>query len=167
MALTQLRLWPAWSSWHKDDDFRNLRWALAYRDAPWKALTERTAVHGHIRPATLWGHWLGAHLGDGAWWEFHAVHVVLCTGVVLGVFALGLRCFGWKEGTLAARALLLLPAMGELPWWNAWMNSAGEVTFGLLALAWMHRQPALGRWPGGPLILCALAGLFKEPGWVI
>ena len=41
-AVTQLRLWPAWSGWHKDDDFRNLRWALAYRDTPWKALTELT-----------------------------------------------------------------------------------------------------------------------------
>lgn len=167
VALAQLRFWPAWSGWHKDDDFRNLRWALAFRDAPWKALTERTAVHGHIRPATLWGHWLGAHLGDGSWWGIHSVHVLLCTGVVLGTFALGAGWWGRKEGTLAALTLLLLPALGELPWWNAWMNSAGEVTFGLFSLAWLHHQLARGRWPWGPLLLCMVAGLFKEPGWVL
>lgn len=166
-AVTQLRLWPAWSGWHKDDDFRNLRWALAYRDTPWKALTELTPVHEHIRPATLWGHWLGAQLGDGSWAGIHAVHVVLCTGTVLGLFFLTERIFGWKEGLLAATAFLLLPGIGELPWWNAWMGSAGEVTMGLLGLWRLHADLKKGRWPIAPLLALTLAGLFKEPGWVI
>lgn len=167
LAITQIRLWPAWAGWHKDDDFRNLRWALAYRDTPWKALTELTPVHGHIRPATLWGHWLGAHLGDGSWAGIHAVHVLLCTGTVMTLFLLAERLFGWKEGVLAAGAFLLLPGIGELPWWNAWMCSAGEVTMGLLALTLLHRDLKRGRWPWMPLVLVAAAGLFKEPGWVL
>ena len=166
-AVTQIRLWPAWSGWHKDDDFRNLRWALAYRDAPWKALTELTPVHEHIRPATLWGHWLGAHLGDGSWAGVHAVHVLLCTGTVLGLFLLTERLWGRKEGILAAGAFLLLPGIGELPWWNAWMCSAGEVSLGLLGLWRLKADLKAGRWPTLPLLALPLAGLFKEPGWVI
>lgn len=165
--ITQIRLWPAWSGWHKDDDFKNLRWALAYRDAPWKALTELTPVHGHIRPATLLGHWLGAHLGDGSWVGIHAVHVVLCTGTVVALFLLAERMFGWKEGILAAGTFLLLPGIGELPWWNAWMCSAGEVSLGLLGLWRLHADLREGRWPILPALALVLAGLFKEPGWVL
>ncbi len=164
---TQIRLWPAWSGWHKDDDFKNLRWALAYRDTPWKALTELTPVHEHIRPATLWGHWLGAHLGDGSWAGIHAVHVLLCTGTVIGLFLLTERLWGWKEGIFAAGAFLLLPGIGELPWWNAWMCSAGEVSLGLFGLWRLQADLEKKRWPIVPFAALALAGLFKEPGWVL
>ncbi|MDP6932660.1 MAG: amino acid permease [Myxococcota bacterium] len=175
---------PSFESWHIADDFQNIRWAQEYRDAPWLALTERHAVHDHVRPATLWATWTGAQLSNGAWWGPHVILVLLWLGSLGGVGVLGARLSGQVHvGWITALFALPLAAVDRLLSWNAWINSAGEICFGMWALVAAHRALHLAdplpnldgrtRHPRRlPALLTAaacllVAGLFKEPGWLI
>jgi len=159
------RLLPSAAGWHHEDDIRNLRWALEYRDAPWRALTELHSVHAHIRPLTNLAVWAGATLSDGAFAGPQMVHMALCALALAGGVALAWQITGrWTAGLLAGALAVALPGFGEIPWWTAWMCSAGEIACGLWGLVAALRS---GRalWLAAPLLACA--GLFKEPGWVI
>jgi hypothetical protein len=162
---------PSFVGWHHDDDLQNMRWVIEYRDAPWRALTDRHPVHDHIRPATLWAVWLGAQISGGAWWGPQLISAVLLLGAWLGMASLAGRLAGSRLAALLAAALILdLEGFRMLLDWSSWINSAGELCCGLLGLLLVHRFLRSGGRSvhlGGALVLLACAGLFKEPGWVV
>lgn len=166
LGLSILRLAvPTFQGWYHEDDLHNLRWALEYRHEPWLALTERHALHDHVRPLTLMSLWLGTYLGDGAFWGQHLVLVVLNVAAALGVVALG-RALG---GNLRAGLLAGLLAVSGWGWarlmdWNALMNTAGETAFGVWSLLAVLRGLKRPIWlvPAGLAVVAS--ALFKEPG---
>lgn len=163
---------PSFQGWYHEDDFHNLRWVLEYRSTPWLALTERHSVHDHIRPLTLLSLWAGAALADGAFWGQHLLLVVLHLAGLLALVALGARLTADRSRALivglgAGLLALSLPGFQRLPHWNAWICSAGEIAFGLSALLAARRSLLRGSWPLLAALLLAIAGLYKEPGWVV
>jgi len=159
---------PSFANWHMEDDLRTLRWVLEYRDRPWVALTELHSLHDHVRPATLLATWAGATLSDGAWWGPHLVLLALQLAGLGGLAVLAARLAHNPWAGVAAAALALtLPGYEAMAGWNAWICTAGEVAFGLWGLVALHRALAGGRWPVLGPVLLLVAGLFKEPGWVV
>ena len=75
---------PSFRGWYHDDDFENLRWTLEYRYTPWQALTDRHALHDHIRPFSLLALWVGAWMSDGDFWGQHLVEAALAALAVAG-----------------------------------------------------------------------------------
>ena len=166
---------PSFVGWHHDDDLQNMRWVLEYRDAPWLALTDRHALHDHIRPATLWATWLGAQVSNGAWWGPHLVVAALLLGAWAAMAVLVTRLIGSRvAGFLTAVLILDLEGFRLILDWNSWINTAGELCFGLAGLCLVHTalaRSAAGRgarrtllWAGTAMLI---SGLFKEPGWVV
>jgi len=161
---------PSFSGWYFNDDMKNMRWVLEYRDAPWKALTELHAVQDHVRPFTLMATWLGAVISDGEWWGPHAVLVALFLAILAGTVALASRGTGaLAAGVVAGAFALLLGGTAPILLWNAYMNTAGEVACGVWGLVAVHRALQGNRraWAILAVILLISAGLFKEPGWVV
>ena len=161
-------LLPSLVGWHIEDDLRSMRWALEYRAQPWVALTELHSLHDHVRPATLIATWIGAAISDGAWWGPHVVLLALQLAGLAGLGVLAWRLVGtpWA-GVLAAGLALGLDGFEALAGWNAWICSAGELAFGLWGLVALHGALRAGRWPLLAPALMVVAGLFKEPGWVV
>lgn len=161
-------LMPSFASWHVEDDLRTMRWVLEYRGEPWAALVELHSLHDHVRPATLIATWAGAMLSDGAWWGPHLVLVLLqLAGLAgLGVLAARLAENPWA-GVGAPALALTLPGYEAMAGWNAWICTAGEVAFGLWGLVALHGALSRGRWPVLAPLLLVVAGMFKEPGWVV
>lgn len=156
---------PSFQGWYHEDDLHNLRWALEYRYEPWAALTERHALHDHIRPLTLMALWFGTYLADGDYWGQHLVLVLLNVLAVFGVVALGRNLSGsWRAGLLAGMLAVTGWGWARLMDWNALMNTAGETAFGVWSLVAAHRGLKRPRW----LIVAGLgmvaSALFKEPG---
>ncbi|MCK6503944.1 hypothetical protein L6R53_11185 [Myxococcota bacterium] len=169
-AVAGLQIHASADHWHFADDVTNLRWVLEHVDAPWRALTERHAVHDHVRPLTLLATWAGASLSGGAWWGPRAALVGLLLGGLAGAGLLARRLAEGPPEGAAPRALLLvlaLPGFQDLPWWNAWLCSAGELCCGMWALWATDRALARGRVPLAGLGLLLAAGLFKEPGFLV
>jgi len=166
---------PSFVGWHHDDDLQNMRWAMEYRDAPWQALTGRHSLHDHIRPATLWATWLGAHLSNGDWWGPHAVMSGLLLGGWIAMALLVSRLVKSPlAGFLTAVIILDMEGFRLLLDWDSWINTAGEICFGLLGLILVWR--GFGRSCAarvmhlhllGALACITMAGWFKEPGWVV
>lgn len=168
LGIGAVRLGQTFVDWHRDDDLRNMRWVVEYRDAPWQALTQLHSVHDHIRPFTLMATWLGAQLSDGAWWGPHLLLVLLAALAFAGAATWAGQLAQQRWVGLAAGALILgLPGSAALPTWNAWLCSAGELAFGLWALVAFRHAQMHQRWPWAAALLLACAGLFKEPGWVV
>lgn len=169
-AVAVLRGATSFGGFFLDDDVLNMRWVLEHRDAPWVALTERHALHDHIRPFNLLAHWLGAAASDGAWWGPHLVLVLLFLGAVAAAMGVA-RELAVPErrrvtAGLAGLFVASLPAAGKLVGWNAWMGSAGELAFGLTAvLVGLRARRLRGVVAAALLVVCA--GLFKEPGWIV
>ncbi len=159
---------PSFVNWHAEDDLRTMRWVLEYRSSPWAALLELHSLHDHVRPATLIATWAGAVVSDGAWWGPHAVLLLLQLAGLAGLGVLAARLAGnpWA-GVAAAGLALTLAGYEALSGWNAWICTAGEVAFGLWGLVFLHRALGAGRWPLAAIALLVVAGLFKEPGWLI
>lgn len=111
VVVAGLQIHASADHWHFADDVTNLRWVLEHADAPWRALTERHAVHDHVRPLTLLATWAGAALSGGAWWGPRAVLVALLLGALVGVGLLARRLAEGPAGEAALRALLLVPAL--------------------------------------------------------
>ncbi len=161
---------PSFRGWHHADDVRNMRWVLEYRDVPWQALTQRHALHDHIRPLSLMLSWAGAQLSDGAWWGPHLVLCALVVGAILGLAAFVAVRSGSVEGGLLAGLLTTgLLATTRILSWNASVGTAAALCFGWWALAAAARAARTGRLAAvvvaGSLVI--LAGLAKEPGWVV
>ena len=159
---------PGFSGWYHEDDFHNLRWTLEYRSEPWKALTERHALHDHVRPMTLMTLWLGALVGDGAYWGQHLVLVLLHVLGLSGAVVLGRSL----TGRLRAGLLAGLLVTGTWGWerlldWNALMNTAGEVAFGLWALVAVRRGLERPVWLAVAACGVLISGLYKEPGSIV
>lgn len=166
-AVGFVRQLPARHHWHVDDDVNNLRWAIVHRHEPWVAFTELTPMHGHVRPMTLFSQWVGAWLGNGSWEGIHAVHTALGALALPLLAGIAFHRRGAAVALLTALLFVLQPPLGELPWWNAWMCTAGELAAGLGALLWLQRDLERSRWPVGPALLLVVSGAFKEPGWVV
>ncbi len=174
-AVAMALIAPSFIGWHHDDDLQNMRWVIEYSDAPWLALTDRHALHDHIRPATLWATWLGTQISNGAWWGPHLVVAGLLLGAWIAMGTLVGRLVGSRVAGLLAAALILdLEGFRMILDWNAWINTAGEICFGLIGLCLVHsalERDAAGRVAhralGGAALCMVLAGLFKEPGWVV
>lgn len=173
LGLAAARAAGSFGGWFLEDDVLNLRWVLEYRDAPWLALTERHALHDHVRPLNLLAQWAGARLSDGDWWGPHlllSALLVAATGAGMALAGVNARPGSRRRAAaLAGLLLLALPGVGRLLTWNAWMGSAGELACGL----WAVVAATVGRRTGrlGPVVaawvLVAAAGLFKEPGWIV
>ncbi|MDP7114939.1 MAG: hypothetical protein QGH45_23395 [Myxococcota bacterium] len=161
-------LLPSFVGWHIEDDLRTMRWVLEYRGEPWVALTELHSLHDHVRPATLIATWLGAAISDGAWWGPHVVLLSLQLAGLAGLAVLAARLVGtpWA-GVLAAMLALTLDGFEALAGWNAWICSAGELAFGLWGLVALHAALRARRPPLLAIGLLVVAGLFKEPGWLV
>ncbi|MCB9779617.1 MAG: hypothetical protein H6742_13720 [Alphaproteobacteria bacterium] len=168
VGLFALSVAPSWQHWHVADDLTNMRWVLDHRDAPWRALTGRHSVHEHVRPLTLIATWAGAMLGDGRFHGVWAANVGLLLAGIVGAGALAARLAGDRRaGPVAALVLLSTGGAWDLPWWNAWICSAGELAAATWALfAWVGAMRS-GRLPVVGLLLLVAAGLFKEPGWLV
>ena len=156
---------PGFQGWYHEDDFHNLRWTLEYRSEPWKALTERHALHDHVRPMTLMTLWLGTFLGDGAYWGQHLVLVLLHVAGLAAAVTLGRSL----TGRLRAGLLAGLLVTGTWGWerlldWNALMNTAGEVAFGLWALVAVRRGLERPIWLVVAGLAVVISALYKEPG---
>lgn len=156
---------PSFRGWYHEDDLHNLRWALEYRSEPWKALTERHALHDHIRPLTLMAIWLGTYLSDGAYWGQHLVLEALNILAVLGLMALARA----RSGSFRAAMLTGLLAVAGLGWarlmdWNALVNSAGETALGIWGLVAVQRALTRPRWLAVAALAMLGSALFKEPG---
>ena len=159
---------PSFQGWYFDDDIRNQRWTLEYRSTPWKALTQLHSMHDHVRPAMLLATWSGAVLSNGAWWGPHLVLAVLHLLGLAGLGVLAFRLSGRYEAALLAVFLAMsMEGYVFLAQWNAWICSAGEIACGLWGLVAIHRALQQNRWPWAGLGLLIMAGLFKEPGWLI
>ena len=159
---------PGFKGWYHEDDFHNLRWAMEYRYEPWKALTERHSLHDHIRPMTLMTLWFGTYLADGQYWGQHLMLVLLHALGLAGVVALGRALHGrLRTGLLAGLIVSGVWGWERLLDWNALMNTAGEVAFGLWALVALRRGLTRPGWLVLGAALIVLSGLYKEPGSVL
>ncbi len=159
---------PSFQGWCFDDDVRNMRWVLEYRGTPWEALTGLHSMHDHVRPAMLMATWAGAVISNGAWWGPHLVLVGLHLLGIIGLGVLAQRLSGRFEAGVAAVFLAMsLDGYIFMVQWNAWICSAGELACGFWGLVLIHRAFVRNRWPWAGLGLLVLAGLFKEPGWVV
>ena len=159
---------PGFKGWYHEDDFHNLRWGMEYRYEPWKALTERHSLHDHIRPMTLMTLWFGTYLSDGQYWGQHLMLALLHALGLAGVVALGRSIGGrLRAGLLAGLIVSSIWGWERLLDWNALMNTAGEVGFGLWALVAVRRGLTRPAWLGVGALLIVIAGLYKEPGSVI
>jgi len=166
LVLVALRIAvPSFRGWYHEDDLHNLRWTLEYRDAPWKALTERHALHDHVRPLTLMALWLGTYLSDGAYWGQHLVLELLNGLAVLGLMVLA-RALGRSYRAALLTGLLAIAGLGwaRLMDWNALMNSAGETALGIWGLVAAQRALTRPRWLPVAALLMLGSALFKEPG---
>lgn len=158
----------AGNSWFEGDDFKNVRWAIEYRDTPWLALVERHSVHDHIRPFTLMAIWLGLVLGDGAFWGPQSLLMGLLFTGLAGTVIFARQVTGdWLAGLLAGVLVVLTPSFQAFADWNAWMCTGGEVAFGTWALIAGRWAIERDRSPWPALLLVVVAGLFKEPGWIV
>lgn len=159
---------PGFQGWYHEDDFHNLRWAMEYRYEPWKALTERHSMHDHIRPMTLMTLWFGTFVGDGEYWGQHLMLVLLHALGVAALVALGRSFTGrLRAGLLAGLIVTATWGWERLLDWNALMNTAGEVAFGLWALVAVRRGLQRPAWLLVGAFCIVIAGLYKEPGSVL
>lgn len=150
------------------DDYHNLRWALEYRDEPWRALTERHAMHDHIRPLTLLTSWAALAVGDAEPWILRGTLVALHLAGFAAVVELARRRGGGlQDAVVAGLFVTALPGFQFIFSWLAWLCSAGEMAAGLWALVAADRALRAGRSPWAAVPLVVVAGLFKEPGWVV
>ncbi len=161
---------PFHQRFYFSDDFVYIDWVVRHLRSPWAALGPDATLFHHLRPATNLAWWAGIVLGGGRCVGPHAVQFGL-----LAVAYVSLCLFAWersgsRHALWVTGLLLALPmAASELLRWMSYMSSAGEMAAGfgaVLVAAWAIRRDS-NRLFGVALALVALAGGFKEPGWVI